>query len=198
MEPSSRTPDGQPNRCPVCSNEVQLDPSQPAGDATCPFCGSLIWFDLGAAQEPIEDTPERIRIEFDGGCKDGVILEDTPRFLAEENGYRYYGLAVKAEVGMRVREVPFHEYGKLLIALVEHAFPASRRLRSLRWASIAEYVRSLQEQLHSAKELSPDDVEQITQRLQHVTVHVYEVTAVARTDNKTHLVLQFVEESLGL
>jgi len=41
---SSRTPEGQPNRCPVCNADVCLDPSPPLGDAPCPNCGSLLWF----------------------------------------------------------------------------------------------------------------------------------------------------------
>lgn len=51
MNVSSRTPEGLPNQCPVCGKEVRLEPSEPAGDATCPHCGSLLWFvvtDVGA------------------------------------------------------------------------------------------------------------------------------------------------------
>src|SRR5579864_6191239 len=44
MEISSRTPEGIPNRCPVCRNEVKVDPSTPTGDAPCPHCGTLLWF----------------------------------------------------------------------------------------------------------------------------------------------------------
>ena len=41
---SSRTPEGQPNHCPVCDADVCVDPSPLFGDATCPKCGSLLWF----------------------------------------------------------------------------------------------------------------------------------------------------------
>lgn len=41
---SSRTPEGRPNRCPVCGCELCIEPSQPAGDAPCPQCGVLLWF----------------------------------------------------------------------------------------------------------------------------------------------------------
>jgi acyl carrier protein len=41
---SSRTPEGTPNRCPVCGNEVIVEPSQLVGDAPCPHCGQLLWF----------------------------------------------------------------------------------------------------------------------------------------------------------
>jgi len=53
MEPSSRTPEGLPNRCPICGKEIAIDPSMPAGDAPCPHCGHLLWFPttLGALQD---------------------------------------------------------------------------------------------------------------------------------------------------
>jgi len=44
MLPSSRTPEGSPNRCPVCGNQVRIEPSTPPGDAPCPCCGHLLWF----------------------------------------------------------------------------------------------------------------------------------------------------------
>jgi serine/threonine protein kinase len=44
MTISSRTPEGLPNRCPVCGSEVRVAPSNPAGDAPCPQCGHLLWF----------------------------------------------------------------------------------------------------------------------------------------------------------
>ncbi len=50
MKPSSRTPEGEPNRCPVCGGWMRLEPSQPTGDAPCPHCGCLIWFEQAAAE----------------------------------------------------------------------------------------------------------------------------------------------------
>src|SRR5690242_20174330 len=44
MTISSRTPEGEPNRCPVCGNSLRLEPSVPPGDAPCPSCGCLLWF----------------------------------------------------------------------------------------------------------------------------------------------------------
>jgi hypothetical protein len=44
MEPSTRTPEGEPNRCSVCGKDVRIEPSRPPGDAPCPHCGSLLWF----------------------------------------------------------------------------------------------------------------------------------------------------------
>lgn len=41
---SSRTPEGSPGSCPVCGASIQVEPSDPAGDAPCPACGHLLWF----------------------------------------------------------------------------------------------------------------------------------------------------------
>jgi hypothetical protein len=41
---SSRTPEGDPNRCAVCHNRFRLSPSSPGNDAPCPYCGTLAWF----------------------------------------------------------------------------------------------------------------------------------------------------------
>ncbi len=44
MKPSSRTPEGEPNRCPACGKLARIAPSRPPGDAPCPHCGYLLWF----------------------------------------------------------------------------------------------------------------------------------------------------------
>jgi predicted RNA binding protein YcfA (HicA-like mRNA interferase family) len=44
MQISSRTPEGTPNRCPICGATPRIEPSKPAGDAPCPQCGALLWF----------------------------------------------------------------------------------------------------------------------------------------------------------
>lgn len=44
MTISSRTPEGRPNRCPVCQHRLRVSPSWPGADAPCPRCGSLLWF----------------------------------------------------------------------------------------------------------------------------------------------------------
>jgi anti-anti-sigma factor len=41
---SSRTPEGLPNRCPLCGAVNAIEPSNPPGDAPCPNCGHLLWF----------------------------------------------------------------------------------------------------------------------------------------------------------
>lgn len=39
---SSRTPDGEPAKCPVCGHVFSALPSQPLRDTTCPNCGCLL------------------------------------------------------------------------------------------------------------------------------------------------------------
>jgi anti-anti-sigma factor len=41
---SSRTPEGRHNHCPICGFDLNIEPSDPAGDAPCPRCGHLLWF----------------------------------------------------------------------------------------------------------------------------------------------------------
>ena len=44
MTISSRTPEGQPNLCPVCGDYVVIEPSAGTHDAPCPTCGQLLWW----------------------------------------------------------------------------------------------------------------------------------------------------------
>src|SRR5436309_2623447 len=41
---SSRTPEGEPQLCPVCDTLICVEPSTPSGDGPCPACGVLLWF----------------------------------------------------------------------------------------------------------------------------------------------------------
>ncbi|MDF1746911.1 MAG: acyl carrier protein [Gimesia sp.] len=43
MTISSRTPEGFPSHCPLCEASVNIEFSDPAGDAPCPQCGCLLW-----------------------------------------------------------------------------------------------------------------------------------------------------------
>jgi tetratricopeptide (TPR) repeat protein len=60
MEPSSRTPEGWPSRCPVCGNEVCIEPSVPPGDAPCPHCGHLLWFEPSIPEGVKEGQRNRV------------------------------------------------------------------------------------------------------------------------------------------
>ena len=78
---SSRTPEGQPNHCPVCGSHLRIEPSDPAGDAPCPRCGHLLWFaweDLGDVQV-ISPTGRRL---------DPVLLDRLIDSVAMRSGLR--------------------------------------------------------------------------------------------------------------
>ncbi len=55
---ASRTPEGEPNRCPLCGNSVILEPSLPLGDAPCPHCGQLLWFVRAAGDTRVFIGPD--------------------------------------------------------------------------------------------------------------------------------------------
>ena len=66
---SSRTPEGLPNKCPLCGASVRMEPSVPAGDAPCPACGGLLWFAIvqdetllfdAAETAPIRDAVQKL------------------------------------------------------------------------------------------------------------------------------------------
>jgi len=42
MTIASRTPEGEPLRCPVCRKVDRLEPSFPGGDSCCPSCGQWL------------------------------------------------------------------------------------------------------------------------------------------------------------
>ena len=171
MQPASRTPEGEPNRCPLCGNALGLEPSRPPGDAPCPFCGSLLWFDSARESDPVKMPNVRIRLQFRGGCKDGLILAGDPKSLAAEHGQRYCGLAVRGRVGTRVWEVPIAEYGKVLGVLSSY---------------------------RPARRLCAEEVRDVVAQLQHVKTHVYEVTRRDETPEAIEMTLDFVCRDEGI
>jgi hypothetical protein len=77
---SSRTPEGDPNTCPVCLKELRIDPSTvPMRDAPCPHCGHLLTFDKQSELDELcaPPTPSGITSSFEkkfleaGGVKFG-------------------------------------------------------------------------------------------------------------------------------
>lgn len=60
-EISSRTPEGPLNSCPICGTHCRIEPSPETMDATCPRCGSLLWF--GPAAEPSLRAPREARLD---------------------------------------------------------------------------------------------------------------------------------------
>ena len=61
---SSRTPEGEPNQCPVCGKHVRIDPSPLFGDAPCPNCGHLLWFYRLEAETRISTWEESSKLRL--------------------------------------------------------------------------------------------------------------------------------------
>jgi hypothetical protein len=108
MTIASRTPEGDPNRCPVCGHALRLEPSWPSGDAPCPSCGSLLWFApaTAAAQPgPAREGPRvptgaggRVRVKVRDGTFAG--MEGEVKELLEAKGL------VRVELTVFGRPVP--------------------------------------------------------------------------------------------
>lgn len=62
MTVSSRTPEGEPHRCPVCGNSSAVEPSYPEGDSCCPTCGQLLWWFRDRLSRDAHLAPETITL----------------------------------------------------------------------------------------------------------------------------------------
>mgnify|MGYP002623666110 FL=1 len=86
MEISSRTPEGDDNRCPICDKPVVIAPSRPPGDAPCPHCGYLLWFwnsDLDGSEEAL--TEREVASMLKNRRIPMEVLETIPESVAREN-----------------------------------------------------------------------------------------------------------------
>ena len=64
---SSRTPEGDPNQCPICGHHVRIEPSIDTRDAPCPRCGHLLWFadsPSGRGIDRAEGRSVRVRVDM--------------------------------------------------------------------------------------------------------------------------------------
>ncbi|QDT49451.1 bacteriophage N4 adsorption protein B [Symmachiella dynata] len=103
MEISSRTPEGDDNRCVICGKPVVIEPSQPPGDAPCPHCGCLLWFGAnssllgGSGKISAEQLVEAksmaartgIRVDEALVALGYVTADDIGQVQASEHGYEW-------------------------------------------------------------------------------------------------------------
>jgi len=87
MKPSSRTPEGESNQCPICGKEVRIEPSRPPGDAPCPNCGHLLWFPspnlpTKGSAESGQSTPQPQSVVV--SCEESEQLEQAVKSLREK------------------------------------------------------------------------------------------------------------------
>ena len=69
MIPSSRTPEGEPNLCPICGNAVRIEPSSGFRDAPCPHCGHLLRFQPEGKCESQPQAVARLRNVYERVAK---------------------------------------------------------------------------------------------------------------------------------
>jgi hypothetical protein len=114
MKPATRTPEGEPGKCPLCGHTVCLEPSRPPGDAPCPHCGNLIWF--GPASVGLRVDPPRSRLASFGTGRQRVY------FLAKELGLKAKVVELLCrEIGIQIGSSLASLSGEQAEAVVEHA-----------------------------------------------------------------------------
>lgn len=86
---SSRTPEGWPNKCPICGNDLRIEPSPRTLDAPCPKCGHLLWFAPSGEVVPVLNAS---RSRFESSPTDladleipDYVIELLPQSVALEN-----------------------------------------------------------------------------------------------------------------
>jgi anti-anti-sigma factor len=88
---SSRTPEGQPSRCPVCGSHDRVEPSDPAGEAPCPRCGHLLWFtreEIGQIQV-IRPTVSRLDSESLDRLIESLEMRSDMRLVIDLSAVQY-------------------------------------------------------------------------------------------------------------
>ena len=90
MIPSSRTPEGSPNRCPTCGHDCIIEPSLSTLDAPCPHCGQLLWFTGAVPVVPLSalngPRPTRPQIDLPDDFQiPHNVIEVMTASLAREN-----------------------------------------------------------------------------------------------------------------
>jgi acyl carrier protein len=110
MPIASRTPEGWPNRCPICGSEWRIEPSQPQGDAPCPVCGHLVWFDPDGVKQRVEEIVARNlgiradgmsgRSSFEDAGADSLDVVEVIMELEEE-----FGVSIPDEAAERLKTI---------------------------------------------------------------------------------------------
>lgn len=90
MTVSTRTPEGQPGKCPLCDAAIVVELSVLFGDAICPQCGHLVWFFQAAEVTHVFDSqksvPSRERVSDIVAERLGVdsdLIVNNPTFVSD-------------------------------------------------------------------------------------------------------------------
>ena len=109
MTISTRTPEGFPSRCPLCDAALNLEFSDPAGDAPCPHCGHLVWLSaqlLANFQHRFTETtggaPDRITPETDLASVGASSLDTVELVLELEEEF---DVSIPTEAAERIQTI---------------------------------------------------------------------------------------------
>jgi|SRR6185369_11654755 len=102
MEASTRTPEGDPNRCAVCGRAFAIEPSDPPGDGTCPYCGQLLWWIRDRVSDALEVPRETVlpTASFEALGADSLDVVELIMDFEEE-----YGLSISDSDAESIRTV---------------------------------------------------------------------------------------------
>jgi anti-anti-sigma factor len=130
MTISSRTPEGASNDCPICGTRVRIDPSRPPGDAPCPNCGHLLWF----------ETPSVTVVEFhdiqeldDAAMEEVTHLANDPRpfrLLVDLQNVLRCSSAVLSHL-LQLCKTRRQQSGTLVLCNLSPQFPELMRITAL-------------------------------------------------------------------
>lgn len=106
MNISSRTPEGFPSHCPLCGTSVNIEYSDPAGDAPCPNCGCLLW----ASAELVESITKQT-LDVLSTVPDAITV-DTRFADLNADSLDFVELVMKLEDEYDI-QIPDHDYEKV-------------------------------------------------------------------------------------
>lgn len=148
-----------------------LDSKAELAEEPFPLSVSSLLYDAAMEAKLAKQSPLHIVLRFHGGCRDGLVMAGDFRDVSRRFGYRYNQFARQASLGSTIREVPTVEYPE-----------------------IREVLRAY----GPAAALSDAEVRKIAEQLQHLPVHVYEVTERTERSERIVMRLTFLREEQGL
>jgi acyl carrier protein len=101
MTASSRTPEGEPQRCSVCEEVFAMEMSSPIGDSCCQACGSLlVWFRDRLEAAELLDRARLLDASFDELGIDSLDVVALVMELEEE-----FDLSIPDDHAERIQSV---------------------------------------------------------------------------------------------
>ena len=107
MTISSRTPEGFPSHCPLCGASVNIEFSDPAGDAPCPQCGCLMW----ASAELVKSITKH-SLDLLGTVPDAITVDTRFSDLDSLDSLDLVELVMKLEDEYEI-QIPDDDYEKI-------------------------------------------------------------------------------------